>query len=53
MIGRWHNLAEYTGVLVVKADDATALSYLGQWNPYIDPDVAPVLDNEESAAAPP
>jgi len=52
MIGRWHNLAEYTGVLIVEANDAMALStYLGQWNPYMDLDVAPVLDDEETAAA--
>lgn len=52
MIGRWHNLAEYTGVLIVEADDATALgTYLGMWNPYMDLDVAPVLDDEESAQA--
>ena len=52
LIGRWHNLAEYTGVAVVEADDATALMvYLGQWNPVMDINVAPVLDDEESAAA--
>ncbi len=52
MIGRWHNLAEYTGVFIVEAEDASTLSvYLGQWNPYMDMDVAPVLDDEESAAA--
>lgn len=52
MIGRWHNVAEYTGVLLVEADDAAALAvYLGQWNPVMDLDVAPVLDDEETAAA--
>lgn len=52
MIGRWHNLAEYTGVAIVETDDVAALSvYLGQWNPMMDLDIAPVLDDEESAAA--
>lgn len=52
MIGRWHNLAEYTGVLVVETDDISALSvYLGHWNPVMDLEVTPVLDDEESAEA--
>jgi len=52
MIGRWHNLAEYTGVAIVEATDTAALAlYMGQWNPVMDLDIAPVLDDEESAAA--
>jgi hypothetical protein len=52
LIGRWHNLAEYTGVAIVEATDVAAIStYVGQWNPVMDLDIAPVLDDEESAAA--
>ena len=52
LIGRWHNMAEYTGVAIVEADDAAALAlFTGQWNPVMDITIAPVLDDEESAAA--
>ncbi len=35
----------------IAATDASALSVcLGQWNPVMDLDVSPVLDDEESAA---
>ena len=35
----------------MEATDLAALNrYLGQWNPFMDMDVAPVLDDEESAA---
>ena len=37
---------------ICEATDLAALHrYLGQWNPAMDMDVAPVLDDEESAAA--
>jgi hypothetical protein len=51
LIGRWHNEAELTGVGIFETDDAAALSaYLLQWNHLMDMDIAPVLDDEESAA---
>lgn len=51
LIGRWHNEAEYTGVAILESDNAIALSgYLMQWNHLMDMDIAPVLDDEESAA---
>jgi hypothetical protein len=50
LIGRWHNEAEYTGVAILESNDTAALfRYLMQWNPHMDMDVAPVLDDEESA----
>ena len=50
MIGRWHNEAEMTGVAILESDSAAALSgYLLQWNRWMDMDIAPVLDDEESA----
>jgi len=51
LIGRWHDTAARRGVAIFEASDPAALStYLGQWNPYMDIDIAPVLDDEESAA---
>jgi hypothetical protein len=36
---------------IFEATDLSALNrYLGQWNPFMDMDVAPVQDDEESAA---
>jgi hypothetical protein len=51
MIGRWHDTASRTGVAIMEATDLTALHrYLNQWNPFLDLDVTPVLDDEETAA---
>ena len=50
-IGRWHDMAARQGVAILETDDASALNrYLGRWNPNMDMDVSPVLDDEESAA---
>lgn len=52
IIGRWHDMARREGVVILEATDLAALHrYLGQWNPFMDMDIAPVLDDEESAAA--
>ena len=51
MIGRWHDTASRTGVAIMETTDLAALNrYLGQWNPFMDLDVSPVLDDEETAA---
>ena len=51
MIGRWHDTASRTGVAIMEATDLTALHrYLNKWNPFLDLDGAPVLDDEETAA---
>ena len=51
IIGRWHDMASRTGVLIVEATDlAAVLRYAGQWNPHMDLEIAPVVDDEESAA---
>ena len=51
IIGRWHDSAARKGVAIVESTDTGALyRYLGQWNPYMEIDVSPVLDDEESAA---
>jgi hypothetical protein len=44
-------MAARSGVAILEATDlAAALSYAGQWNPHIDIDLVPVVDDEESAA---
>ena len=51
LIGRWHETASKTGVAIMETTDLAALNrYLGQWNPFMDLDVSPVLDDEETAA---
>ena len=40
-----------TGVAMFEATDLMAFHrYIGQWNPSLDIEVAPVLDDEETAA---
>jgi len=51
IIGRWHDVAARTGVAIFEANDPAAVHrYLGQWNPYMEIDLAPVLDDEEATA---
>ena len=51
IIGRWHNFAARTGVIVMESNDIAAVQrYVGRWNPYMDIDLAPALDDEEAAA---
>ena len=51
MIGRWHDNNSRSGVAIMETTDLAALNrYLGQWNPFMDMSVAPVLDDEEEAA---
>ncbi|MCP3981071.1 MAG: DUF3303 domain-containing protein [bacterium] len=52
LIGRWHELASRTGVAIIEATDAAAVHrYIARWNPHMDMDVAPVLDDDECTAA--
>jgi hypothetical protein len=51
IIGRWHDTASRTGIAIMEATDLTALHrYLNQWNPFMDIEVTPVLEDEETAA---
>ena len=51
MIGRWHDTNSRSGVAIMETTDLAALNrYLGMWNPFMDLDVSPVLDDEEAAA---
>jgi hypothetical protein len=51
IIGRWLDMAGRTGVLILESNDFAAVTrYVGRWNPYMDIDFTPVVDDEESAA---
>ena len=51
MIRRWHETNSKTGVAIMETTDLAALNrYLCQWNPFMKIEVAPVLDDEETAA---
>ena len=52
ILGRWHEMTGRTGVAIIEATDAGAVHrYLGQWNPHMDMDVSPVLDDAECTKA--
>ncbi len=51
LAGRWHDMTGRTGVLIVESNDLAAVQlWIGKWNPYLDVDLTPVVDDEESAA---
>jgi len=51
IIGRWHDMAARTGVVVFQSDNLAAVQrYAGLWNPYMEIRLVPVVDDEESAA---
>ncbi len=51
MLGRWHDTTSKTGVAIMETTDLTALNrYLNRWNAFMEVDVIPVLDDEETAA---
>jgi hypothetical protein len=51
IIGRWHDLAARTGVIILESNDLAAVQrYIGLWSPYMETDLVPVLDDEEATA---
>ena len=51
ILGRWHDFAARSGVIVMESDDLAAVArYIGRWNPYMEIELAPVVDDEEAAA---
>lgn len=51
ILGRWHDFASRSGTIIMESDDIAAVQrYIGRWNPHMDIQLAPVLDDEESAA---
>jgi len=50
IVGRWHDVAARTGVVIFEADDLAAVQrYSLRWNPYMELTIAPVSDDEEAA----
>jgi len=51
LIGRWHDVVGFTGVLICESDDAGAVAnWLLNWNAVLDAEVTPVLDDDETRA---
>jgi hypothetical protein len=51
ILGRWHDVNNFTGVVICDTDDAAALGlWLLQWNAVCDFEIVPVLDDEETHA---
>ena len=51
LIGRWHDLSEFTGVAICESDDPQALaSWALNWNSVLDVQTRMVLDDEEARA---
>jgi hypothetical protein len=49
IIGRWHDVAARTGVAIFESNDLAAVQrYIGLWNPHMEIDLIPVLDDEEA-----
>jgi hypothetical protein len=49
LIGRWHDLVRGTGVAVYEADSVDAISaYSLNWNRFMDLDIVPVVNDEET-----
>ena len=51
LIGRWHDLSQFTGVAICESDDAQAVaSWALNWNSFLDVQTVVVLDDEEARA---
>jgi len=51
VIGRWHDLAQFTGVAIFESDDPQAIAHwVLNWNAVLDIEVVPVLDDDEARA---
>ena len=51
LIGRWHNIAEFTGVAIYESEDPIAMAnWALNWNSILDCEVSPVLDDQETRA---
>jgi len=49
LIGRWHDLAKFTGVAIAESDDPKAVArWALNWNSALDLEVTPVLDDKEA-----
>jgi hypothetical protein len=51
LIGRWHDLSQFSGVAICECDDALAIaSWALNWNNVLDLQTVVVLDDEEARA---
>jgi len=51
LIGRWHDLQQFTGVAICETTDPHALAgWLLNWNNVLDVEAVPVLDDKEARA---
>jgi len=51
LIGRWHDLSQFTGVAICESDDPQALAnWALNWNAFLDVQITLVLDDEEARA---
>ena len=51
LIGRWHDLSQFTGVAICESDDPQALAnWALNWSGVLDVQTALVLDDEEARA---
>ena len=49
LIGRWHDLSDFSGVAICESDDAQAVArWALNWNTYLDVQTRLVLDDEEA-----
>jgi len=49
LIGRWHDLSQFTGVAICESDDAQAVaSWALNWNNILDVQTVVVLDDQEA-----
>lgn len=52
LIGRWHDLSQFTGVAICETADPLALAaWALNWNNVLDVETVPVLDDDEARAA--
>lgn len=51
LIGRWHDLAGFTGVAICETEDPKAIaSWILNWNAVLDATAIPVLDDKDARA---
>jgi hypothetical protein len=51
LIGRWHDLSQFTGVAICESDDSMEVaSWALNWNSVLDLQTCVVLDDEEARA---
>jgi len=51
LIGRWHDLSQFTGVAICESYDAQAIaSWALNWNSVLDVETVMVLDDDEARA---